>query len=126
MGEIKEVIEVVGEEGAVIGMITFLLTMQARKKIKKKSEKLKEEKRKLVNSVLIVIPFVISLMISGVYVYLTKREIEIERILKVGSQGWVVAMGIYAVYERGGIVIRGLAREEKESLEDRKEIKKKK
>jgi len=69
MEEILHVLENFSIESIVIGFITFMITMKIRKKIKSKSEVLEENKRKLVNSVLIVIPLTISICIGMVYLY---------------------------------------------------------
>ena len=107
MEEINSIVESFSVEALVVGLITFIVTMYIRKRIKKRSSNLEESKRKLVNSVLVIIPFVISVCISvGYLCYI--EEIETYRVIDIGCSGWLVSMSIYAVYERSGIVLNGL------------------
>ena len=107
MEEINSIVESFSVEALVVGLITFIVTMYIRKRIKKRSSNLEESKRKLVNSVLVIIPLVISVCISVGYLYYIE-EMEIYRVIDIGCSGWLVSMSIYAVYERSGIVINGV------------------
>ena len=107
MEEINSIVESFSVEALVVGLITFIVTMYIRKRIKKRSSNLEESKRKLVNSVLVIIPLMVSVSISVGYLYYIE-EMEIYRVIDIGCSGWLVSMSIYAVYERSGIVLNGL------------------
>lgn len=107
MEEINSIVESFSVEALVIGLVTFMITMKIRSKVKSKSKSLEESKRKLVNSVLVIIPLVISMCISTGYLYYLKL-LELFKVVDVGCSGWLVSMSIYAVYERSGILINGL------------------
>lgn len=107
MEELNSIVESFSVEALVIGLVTFMVTMKIRSKVKSKSGKLEENKRKLVNSVLVIIPLVISVFISMGYLYYMD-SLEVYRIIDVGCSGWLVSMSIYAIYERSGILINGL------------------
>ena len=107
MEELNSIVESFSVEALVIGLVTFMITMNIRSKVKSKSEKLEENKRKLINSVLVIIPFVISVCISTGYLYYLKL-LELYKVIDIGCSGWLVSMSIYAIYERSGIVLNGL------------------
>ena len=107
MEELNSIVESFSVEALVIGLVTFMVTMKIRSKLKSKSKGLEESKRKLVNSVLVIIPLVISMCISTGYLYYLKL-LEVYKVIDVGCSGWLVSMSIYAVYERSGIVLKGL------------------
>lgn len=107
MEELNSIVESFSVEALVIGLVTFMVTMKIRSKVKSKSKKLEENKRKLINSVLVIIPFVISVCISTGYLYYLKL-LELYKVIDIGCSGWLVSMSIYAIYERSGILINGL------------------
>ena len=107
MEEVISLLELVSLESLFIGIVTFLVTMLIRKKIKFKTNKLKEEKRKLVNSILIIIPLCISMIISFIYMY-SFNVLELFALIECGCNAWFISMSVYAVYERIGIVIKGV------------------
>ena len=107
MEELNSIVESFSVEALVIGLVTFMVTMKIRSKVKSKSEKLEENKRKLINSVLVIVPLVISVIISMGYLYYIDK-LEIHRVIDIGCSGWLVSMSIYAIYERSGIVLNGL------------------
>lgn len=107
MEELNSIVESFSVEALVIGLVTFMVTMKIRSKVKSKSKKLEENKRKLINSVLVIIPLVISVCISTGYLYYLKL-LELYKVIDIGCSGWLVSMSIYAIYERSGILINGL------------------
>lgn len=92
----------------VIGIVVFALTMLIKLPIKKLTAKFTEEKRKLINSIILIIPAVLSLVLSvfesGIFKHLW---ISLD-ILEMTFSSWVLSLTIYAILDRTLIIIKGI------------------
>lgn len=91
-----------------IAFSAFLLTYLIKMPIKKWSSKLNEDKRKMSNTIIIFIPFVLSLIASILYYGLTKSNWFSLFVLDSAFSSWVCSLSLYAIVTRICIVIKGL------------------
>lgn len=107
-GKILDVIKNISLESLYIACCVFLLTMLIKWPIKKFTSKLTEDKRKAVNTIILVIPIVISFLISILYFGIYKSIWFNLDVLEISISSWVVSLTIYAIYERIVILIKGI------------------
>ena len=92
----------------VIAVGAFLLTYLIKIPIKKWSSKLNEEKRRMSNSIIIFIPFVLSLIASIIYYGISKSDWFSLFVLDSAFSSWICSLSLYAIITRIWIVIKGL------------------
>lgn len=86
----------------------FFITYLIKIPIKKWSSKLNEEKRKMTNSIIIIIPFVLSLIASVIYYGITESNWFSLFVLDSTFSSWICSLSIYAIVNRIWIVIKGI------------------
>ncbi len=91
----------------VISILVFSLTMLIKWPIKKATANLEENKRKAVNTVIVFIPMVLSLILSMLYFGLFEGKWFDVIVYDTMASSYVLAVAIYAIYSRIVIVIKG-------------------
>ena len=86
----------------------FLLTYLIKIPIKKWSSKLNEDKRKMLNSVIIFIPFIISFIASILYYGISQSNWISLVVFDSSLSAWICSLSLYAIVTRVWIVIKGL------------------
>ena len=91
----------------VISILVFALTMLIKWPIKKATANLEENKRKAVNTVIVFIPMLLSLIFSMLYFGLFEGKWFDVIVYDTMASSYVLAVAIYAIYSRIVIVING-------------------
>ncbi len=107
-GEILNTIKHISLESLCIAFIVFALTMLIKWPIKRCTKKLTEEKRKAVNTVILFIPIVLSLILSILYYGIVKSLWFNLITFETAISAWIISLTIYAVYERIVILVKGI------------------
>lgn len=107
-GEILNTIKHISLESLCIAFIVFGLTMLIKWPIKRCTKKLTEEKRKAVNTVILFIPIVLSLILSILYYGILKKSWFNLISFETAISSWIISLTIYAIYERIVILIKGI------------------
>lgn len=94
-------------EVIVIAFIVFGLTMLIKWPIKKFTSKLDENKRKAVNTVIVFIPMLLSILFNGLYYGIFKDVWFSEIVFESAGSIYISSVAIYAVYSRILILIKG-------------------
>lgn len=94
-------------EVVVISVLVFGLTMLIKWPIKKATSKLEENKRKAVNTVIVFIPMILSLILSALYYGIFRKEWFTSVVFDVMGSSYLLAVAIYAIYSRIVILIKG-------------------
>ena len=94
-------------EVALIAFIVFGLTMLIKWPIKKATSKLEENKRKAVNTVIVFIPMILSILLNGLYYGIFKHEWFTGIVFESAGSIYILALAIYAIYSRIVIIIKG-------------------
>jgi len=89
--------------------------------IKKATSKLKEEKRKAVNTVIVFIPVLLSFILSLLYLGILEGKWFDPSLLDMASSVYVLCIAIYAVFSKVLILIKGCKTDNSESAEMSKE-----
>lgn len=95
-------------EIALMSMIVFGLTMLIKIPIKRATAKLEEAKRKSYNTLIILIPLVLSILACFICYGIKGDANWVNLALKNSMTVYIFATFIYAVYQRIVIVIRGI------------------
>lgn len=95
-------------EAFVIGFGAFLLTYLIKFPIKKLTNNLQEDKRKMVNIVIMFVPLVISTIASVVYYGLKQQQWWSLIVLDSAVSSWILSLSIYAIVSRIVLVIKGI------------------
>ena len=95
-------------EIALMSLIVFGLTMLIKIPIKRATSKLEETKRKSYNTLIILIPIVLSILACFIYYGIDGKSNWTDLALKNSMTVYIFATFIYAVYQRIVIVIRGM------------------
>lgn len=95
-------------EALLIGFGAFLLTYLIKLPIKKKTSTLEENKRKMVNIVVMFIPLVLSFIASVVYYGITERQWISLLVLDSAISSWLISLSLYAIVSRIWLVIKGI------------------
>ncbi len=107
-GEILNTIKHISLESLCIAFIVFVLTMLIKWPIKRCTKKLTEEKRKAVNTVILFVPIVLSLILSILYYGILKKSWFNLMSFETTISSWIISLTIYAIYERIVILIKGI------------------
>ena len=100
-------IEVISLKSLIVGFAVFMLTMIIKIPIKKLTEKLTEEKRKAINSILIFIPLVLSFVANVIYEGLSTDTWMSLDLLEASFTSWILSLAFYAIFERIKIIAKG-------------------
>lgn len=92
----------------VISLIVFVLTMIIKIPIKKKTSKLDENKRQAVNTLIVLIPVVLSYILTTLYHGILKSEWFSLEVAKAAISSYIITFSLYAIFQRTVIVIKGL------------------
>lgn len=95
-------------EIALMSLIVFGLTMLIKIPIKRATSKLEETKRKSYNTLIILIPIVLSILACFIYYGIDGKSNWTDLALRNSMTVYILATFIYAVYQRIVIVIRGM------------------
>lgn len=106
--EILTILNVISYQSLIIGITVCILTMLIKFPIKKATSKLEESKRKLINSLIIIIPITLSFAISLIYCGIVDNEWLSFNCLELFSSSCAISFVAYAFYERLKIVFKGL------------------
>ena len=108
-GDIINLIRNISLESLCFGVLVFGLTMVIKYPIKKFTNKLIEEKRKAVNTIILLIPIVLLFIVSVLYYGLVKSMwINYYIVIECAISSWIISISIYTIYERISILIKGL------------------
>ena len=100
---IKEIsIEVI-----IISILVFGLTMLIKWPIKRITAKLEENKRKAVNTVIVLIPLLLSFVFSVLYYGIFKKSWFVMQSLETSGSSYLLAVSLYAIFSRIVIIIKG-------------------
>jgi len=91
-----------------MGFITFLLTLILKLPIKKATAKLQENKRKAINSVIILIVIGVSFGVAELYCGLYLKDWLTHSIYKLAISVYLISILIYATFTRIIVICKGL------------------
>lgn len=120
------------KESLILSFLVFVLTMLIKKPLKTITSKLSEDKRKAINTIILLIPLCISLILSLIGKVMFKNLWQ-ANVLETASTSWILSLTIYGIVERILIIVKGMKSNEmdfvceegKELVEDIKDIIKK-
>lgn len=95
-------------ESVVLSLIIFVLTMLVKKPIKVITSKLLEDKRKAINTIILLIPLCMSFILSLVGYLLFENLWQTTTILETTITSWILSLTIYGTVERTLIVVKGI------------------
>ncbi len=95
-------------EAILIASGSFLLTYLIKIPIKKKTAQLEENKRKMVNVVILFIPLCLSFVFSVLYYGITKNQWVSLLVLDSTLSSWLISLSMYAIVSRIWLVIKGI------------------
>ena len=95
-------------EALYISLIVFLLTLILKYPIKKLTSKLVENKRKAVNTIIIFIPLLLSILLTYIYLLITLQIDNKQNFVIISITSFLYSLSIYAVYQRLIILIKGI------------------
>lgn len=98
-------------EVVVIAVVVFGLTMLIKWPIKKVTSRLEENKRKAVNTVIVFIPMILSLLLNVLFFGLFKAKWFAAEVFEAAFSSYLLAVGLYAVYSRIIILIKGVKKQ---------------
>ena len=90
-----------------VSFAIFILTMFIKLPIKKATSKLSEEKRKAINSVIIVIPAILSFILTTLFSGMVNNNWFSITIIENSITSCLLSISIYILYQRIVIVIKG-------------------
>lgn len=91
----------------VISILVFGLTMLIKWPIKKYTEKFEENKRKAINTVIVFIPMLLSLILSVLYYGIFEKEWFTEVVFETMGSSYLLAVAVYAIYSRIVNIVKG-------------------
>lgn len=107
-GELLKTIKNLSFESLCIAFVVFGLTMLIKWPIKKCTNKFAEEKRRAINSVILFIPIVLSLICSILYFGIFNGVWFNLNIFETAISSWILSLSIYAIFDRIKILINGI------------------
>lgn len=111
----------------IIAFIVFTLTNITKHPIKKVTNKFKESKRLAVNSIIVLIPFTLSIIVTiSYYGIIDNIWFSIKHIQSI-INSWLLSLSIYAIYERIKLIVKNVVKgktDEELIKETEKDIKK--
>ena len=106
--EILTILKSYSLEVLAISLIAFVLTTFIKLPIKKLTSKLDENKRKMVNIIIIFIPLLLSFGLSSIYSGLFKKLWFSMSVLDNSLSSWLLSLSMYAIFSRIWIIINGI------------------
>ena len=94
-------------EVIIISLLVFGLTMLIKWPIKKATAQFTENKRKAINTVIIFIPMILSLLFSMLYYGIFKNQWIDPIVFETMGSAYLLAVAIYAIYSRIVNIIKG-------------------
>lgn len=89
-------------------LIVFLLTMLVKLPIKKTTAKFDENKRKAINTVIVFIPLILSVVLCVGYYLVLGKKLYFESIITNGLSVYVLSLSIYAIFARLWVIIKSV------------------
>lgn len=89
-------------------LIVFLLTMLVKLPIKKATAKFDENKRKAINTVIVFIPLILSVVLCVGYYLVLGKKLNFESIITNGLSVYVLSLSIYAIFARLWVIIKSI------------------
>ena len=89
-------------------LIVFLLTMLVKLPIKKATAKFDENKRKAINTVIVFIPLMLSVVLCVGYYLVLGKKLYFESIITNGLSVYVLSLSIYAIFARLWVIIKSV------------------
>ena len=105
----------------LIAIAVFGLTMLVKWPIKRITVKFNETKRKAINTVIVFIPMILSLLINVLYSGLFKHSWFSPIIVESAISSYIFAVTIYAIYSRIMCIVSGAKNEKKQNEDYSKE-----
>lgn len=94
-------------EAVIIGVIVFGLTMLIKWPIKKFTAKFDENKRKAINTVIVFIPMILSLVFNGLYFGIFKSTWFNAMVFDSMATSYLISVSIYAIFSRIVVIVKG-------------------
>jgi len=95
-------------EVLIISALIFLLTMLIKWPIKRATSKLEENRRKMINTVIVFIPILLSAALNALSFWIFKRDWKVSTFFDSVISCYVLALVIYAFYSRIVVIIKGI------------------
>jgi hypothetical protein len=95
-------------EVLINSVLVFILTMILKLPIKRLTNKLSEDKRKAVNSIIIIIPIILSYGISIIYFGVKQNNWFDSKVLDLGFSSYIVSVSLYTLFERCSYIIKSI------------------
>lgn len=96
-------------ETLVVAFIVFSLTMLLKWPIKKFTSNFNENKRKAINTIIVFIPALLSILLSILYHGLIKKSWLCLSTFETSLSSYLLSLSIYAIFSRLVILIKGIA-----------------
>lgn len=121
---ILSLINYVSLDNCIIAFLIFGLTMLIKTPIKNATKNLNETKRKAINSIIIIIPITLSIILNATYFRIFYKTWFSFEVAKSIINSWVISLSVYAIYERAKIIFKAFINGElnKEIIENNKTI----
>ena len=95
-------------ETFLIAMAALIITYLIKIPIKKKTSTMEENKRKMINTVIMIIPLIVSLIASIVYYGIVQHEWLSLLVVDSAISSWLLSLSMYAIVSRICIIIKGI------------------
>lgn len=109
------------KESLILSFVVFVLTMLIKKPLKTITSKLNEDKRKAINTIILLIPLCISFILSLIGKVIFKNLWQIN-IAETATTSWILSLTIYGIVERILIIVKGIKCNEIDFCEEGKEL----
>jgi len=94
----------------LLSLAVFILTMIAKIPLKKWTQKLEENKRQSLNSLIILIPLILSFLISLLWFLIKDKTLLSLEYVSFSVGICIMAIAIYAIYSRVVIILKGFVK----------------
>ena len=108
----------------VISILVFALTMLIKRPIKRVTANYPENKRKAVNTVIVFIPMILSLIFSVIYYGFFESKWFGLVVYDTTVSSYILAVALYAIYSRIVIVIKGVSNQSEQIDENELDLSK--
>lgn len=116
---ILSLVNYVSLDTILISFIIFCITMIIKTPIKNITSSFEETKRKAINSFIIIIPIILSILLNLIYIKTFVVEWTSFELIKSIMNSWILSLSIYAIFKRIRIIIKAFIKGEldQENLE---------
>ena len=90
----------------IISFIIFCTTMIIKIPIKKFTSSFRESTRKALNSFIILIPIISSILINLIYAKIFANFFSNVELVKSIMNSWIISLSIYAIFERIRLIVK--------------------